>query len=97
MRRFAVNHERWSKFVSVLCVAIVLAMGTAQAAHIHPETAKNPRHICQICSTPSAKLSTANASPVPVMRAVLMTRFETSASSLFRPAIAASVRPPPSA
>lgn len=97
MQRVLHNHGRWSGVVSVLCVAIVLAMGTVQAIHIHPESAKNPRHACSICSAPNAKLNTAQACPVPVMVAVPLARVESTAPRIFRTVTTNFVRPPPAA
>jgi hypothetical protein len=91
------NHERWSRVVSVLCVVLVLAMGTVQAVHAHPDSDKAPRHTCSICSASNAKLNTANVSPVPVMVAVPMASVETSSPEIFRPVTTHFVRPPPAA
>ncbi len=89
------NQGGWSRVVSVLCVVMVLLIGTMQAVHVHPDNAS--RHTCSICSTPNAKLNTAQASPVPVMAALLMTNFEIVAPRIFRPATPNFVRPPPAA
>jgi hypothetical protein len=74
---------------------MMLVMGTVQAVHVHPDNA--PRHTCSICSTPNAKLNTADASPVPVMAAVPLPRLESTALRIFRPVTTNFVRPPPSA
>ena len=91
------QHGQWSRIVSVLCVVLVLAMGTVQAVHSHPDRANAPHHTCSICSVPNVTLNTADASPVPVMVAVPMSIVETSAPRIFRPATANYVRPPPTA
>jgi hypothetical protein len=81
--------------VSVLCLVMMLVMGTVQAVHVHPDNA--PRHTCSICSTPNAKLNSEDASPVPVMVAVPVASIETTSPRILRPAITNFVRPPPAA
>ncbi len=83
--------------MSGLCVVMVLVMGTVQAVHTHADTGTSPRHTCSICSTPNAKLNTAQASPVPVMVSSPLAIVETRESRIFRPATANFVRPPPTA
>ncbi len=91
------NRGRYSQLVSLLCVGLMLVVGTVQAVHMHPDNEKAPRHTCSICSTPNAKLNTAHASPVPVMATAPLAIVETAESRIFRPAIAKFVRPPPAA
>jgi hypothetical protein len=95
MRGTPKNRGRWSGVVSVLCLVMMLAMGTVQAVHVHPDNA--PRHTCSICSTPNAKLNTEDASPVPVMVAVPVASVEISVPRIFRPTTPNFVRPPPAA
>jgi hypothetical protein len=82
---------------AVLCVLLVFAIGTVQAVHSHPDSAKTARHSCSICSVPSANLNTQSGSPVPVMVAVPVARVETAAPRIFRPTTTNFVRPPPAA
>jgi hypothetical protein len=79
----------------VLCVLMMLVIGTIQAVHVHPDNA--PRHTCSICSAPNAKLNTAQTSPVPLMMALRMAIIETAAPRIFRAATPNFVRPPPAA
>ena len=83
--------------MSLLCVVMMLVMGTVQAVHSHPDNASGARHPCSICSAPNAKLSTTPVSPVPVMVAVPVAAVETYAPRVFRPATSNFVRPPPTA
>jgi hypothetical protein len=82
---------------AVLCVLLLFAMGTAQAVHSHPDSAKTPRHSCSICSVPNAKLNVQRVSPVPVMAAEPVLRVEKTAARIFRPVRTNFVRPPPAA
>lgn len=95
MRGISRNRGQWSRVVSVLCVVMVLVMGTVQAVHSHADTGKSPRHTCSICSTPNAKLNTAEASLVPVMTALQLASIESGAPRILRPATPNFVRPPP--
>jgi hypothetical protein len=91
------NRERWGALVSVLCVVMMLVVGTAQAVHLHPDNEKSARHTCSICSTPNAKLNTSQTSPVPVMVAAPIVSVQTLAPRIVRPATSNFVRPPPAA
>jgi L-asparagine transporter-like permease len=95
MKRIWQNRERWSAVVSVLCVVMMLVVGTAQAVHSHPDNEKSARHTCSICSTPNAKLNTSHASPVPVMVAAPIVSVEALAPRIGRPITSNFVRPPP--
>lgn len=85
------------KTTAVLCIVLVLAIGTVQAVHSHPDGAKTARHSCSICSAPNAKMNTHRVSTVPVMVAVPMARIETTVPGIFRPTRTNFVRPPPAA
>jgi hypothetical protein len=91
------NPGQLSRVVSVFCVVMLLVMGTVQAVHFHAENRNAPRHTCSICSTPNAKLNTAQTSPVPLMMALRMAIIETAAPRIFRAATPNFVRPPPAA
>jgi hypothetical protein len=82
---------------AVLCALLVFAIGTVQAVHSHPDSAKTSQHTCSICSVPNAKLNTQSVSPVPVMVAVPVARIEATAPRIFRPTTTNFVRPPPAA
>ena len=82
---------------AVLCVLLVFAIGTVQAVHSHPDSAKTAQHSCSICSVPSANLNTQSVSTVPVMVAAPVAHIETTAPRIFRPATTNFVRPPPAA
>jgi L-asparagine transporter-like permease len=97
MRRILQNHERWSAVVSVLCIVMMVLVGTAQVIHSHPDSEKSARHTCSICSTPNAKLNTSHSSPVPVMVAAPIVSVEALAPRIFRPVTSNFVRPPPAA
>ena len=91
------NRGEWARLVSLVCVVLLLVMGTAQAVHSHPDETKAPRHTCSICSTPNAKLNTAEVSLAPVIVASPLADIETSTPRIFRPATVHFVRPPPAA
>jgi hypothetical protein len=97
MQRMWVNRSVIARTTAVLCVLLVFAIGTVQAVHSHPDSAKTSQHSCSICSVPNAKLNTQSASPEPVMVAVPVARIETTAPKIFRPATTNFVRPPPAA
>ncbi len=91
------NQGRWSCVVSVLCVVMVLVVGTAQAVHSHADNGTSARHTCSLCSVPNAKLNGTQTTAVPVMVAVPMASPETVVSRIFRPSTPNFVRPPPAA
>lgn len=97
MQRMWANRSVIVRSTAVLCVLLVFAIGTVQAVHSHPGSAKTARHSCSICSAPNAKLNTQSVCTVPVMVAVPVARIETSAPRIFRPATTNFVRPPPAA
>lgn len=97
MQRMWVNRGVIARTTAVLCVLLVFAIGTVQAVHSHPDSAKAAPHSCSICSVPSAKLNIQNASPEPVMISVPVARIETTAPKIFRSATTNFVRPPPAA
>ena len=95
MQRMRANRGVIVRNTAVLCVLLVFAIGTVQAVHSHPDSAKTAQHSCSICSVPNAKLNTQSASPEPLMIAVPAARIETIAPKSFRPATTHFVRPPP--
>jgi len=97
MQRIWADRSAIIRATAVLCVLLVFAIGTVQAVHAHPDSAKTARHSCSICSAPNAKLNTQSVSPAPVMVAVPVARVETTAPRIFRPTTTNFVRPPPAA
>jgi hypothetical protein len=97
MQRIWANRSVIVRTTAVLCVVLVFAIGTVQAVHSHPDSAKTARHSCSICSAPNAKLNIQSVSPVPVMVAVPVARVEATAPRIFRPIRTNFVRPPPAA
>lgn len=95
MQRMWADRGVIARTTAVLCVLLVLAMGTAQAIHSHPDNAKT--HSCSICSVPHANFNTQSISAAPVMVAVPVARVEAITPGIFRPATSNFVRPPPAA
>jgi hypothetical protein len=97
MQRMWVSRGVIARTTAVLCVLLLLAIGTAQAVHSHPDNAKTSPHSCSICSVPNAKLNTQGISAAPVMVAVPVARVEAVTPRIFRPTTTNFVRPPPAA
>ena len=83
------------RVVCVLAMALVCAMGIAQAAHAHPENSTAPHHVCSICSTAHAGLSTAMTFAPPVLGASLLATPARESLGVFRSTEVHFIRPPP--
>jgi hypothetical protein len=83
------------RVVCVLAMALVCAMGIAQAVHAHPEDSSAPHHVCSICSTAHAGLSTAMAMEAPVQLVSALPPAPAESSEAFRPLTTRFIRPPP--
>jgi hypothetical protein len=82
--------------VCVLSMALVCAMGVAQAVHAHPDDSSTSHHACSICSAAHAGVSLAPAATTPVMAATALAAPAAEFSAIARPATAHFIRPPPS-
>ena len=83
------------RVVCVLAMALVCAMGIAQAVHAHPEDSSAPHHVCSICSTAHAGLSTAMTFAPPVLGASPLAITAPESSGIFRSTEVHCIRPPP--
>ena len=95
MIRATANRSQIAQLLGVLCIVLVLAMGTVQALHSHPDDSQTPRHSCSICSAPSLGPAATTVSVLPMVRPVAMTHFARETFVVFRPALTNFVRPPP--
>jgi hypothetical protein len=76
-------------------MALVCAMGVAQAVHAHPEESSAPHHVCSICSTAHAGLGTEIAFAPPVLAALALAAPALELAGIFRTAEVHFIRPPP--
>ena len=87
-----------SVFVRVACVltmALVCAMGVAQAVHAHPDDSTASHHACSICSTAHAGLSTEAVALAPVLATAALAIPAPDSAGIFRAASVHFIRPPP--
>jgi len=53
---------------AMVCVLLVIFIGTVAAVHAHPDTAKNPEHSCSICALAhSGVVAVAISAPAPTI------------------------------
>jgi hypothetical protein len=83
------------RVVCVLSMALVCAMGVAQALHAHPEGSTTSHHACSICSAAHAGLSAGPVITAPVLLAAALATPASESSDIFRPATTHFIRPPP--
>jgi hypothetical protein len=76
-------------------MALVCAMGVVQAVHAHPDDSATSHHVCSICSTAHAGLSTQTVSVAPVLVAAALAAPAQKLAGIFRPADIHCIRPPP--
>ena len=84
-----------NRLLGVLCIALVFAIGTAQAVHSHPANSQTARHSCSICSAPSMGPAVATVDLLPMAKPVAMTYSARETFVAFRPVLTNFVRPPP--
>jgi hypothetical protein len=48
--RPTLRFTRWFKALALVCVALTVFVGMAQAIHVHPDNTKLPSHECSLCS-----------------------------------------------
>ena len=95
MLRSTLNRSLAVRIAAVLCIATVFWMGTAQAAHSHPDDSPSSRHTCSICSVSSIGPVSAAVSGLPVVHAVALAQITPEGIVIFRPASGNFIRPPP--
>lgn len=93
----AENRTRTFRAVALLGALLVLAIGTAQAIHTHPDNSQTSHHFCSICSAASLGPVTATVSVLPTARAVGVALLTPERIAVFRPASSLFIRPPPAA
>lgn len=81
--------------VCLLAMALVCAMGIAQAVHAHPENSSAPHHVCSICSTAHAGLNTTMTFAPPVLGVSILVSLAPESSGIFRSTEVHFIRPPP--
>jgi hypothetical protein len=95
MLKVSKNRGAFVKAVCVLCVALVFAIGFAQATHSHPENSTTSHHTCSICATAHAGINTQTIAFAPVLVTAALASFVTNFSLNFRPTTTQFIRPPP--
>jgi hypothetical protein len=85
-----------SAALSLICVALILFAGFAQANHVHTDRPDSATHECSVCSVAHAgALINVVYRPVPtIVRSVLIQRCEASPKSLLL-TFFLYIRPPP--
>jgi hypothetical protein len=83
------------RVMCMLAMALVCAMGVVQAVHAHPENSTSPHHVCSICSTAHAGLSTAATFAPPVLNSSMLAPLAPESSGIFRSNEVYFIRPPP--
>lgn len=97
MMRVPAKRSQIAQALGVLCVVLVLTMGTVQAVHSHPVNSQTSRQSCSICSAPSVGPATTTVSVLPMVKPVAMAHFARETFVVFRPASTNFIRPPPAA
>lgn len=85
-------------FVRVVCVLAMVLVGTigvVQAAHSHSEDSTTPHHVCSICSTAHAGLSTGTAIGPPLLGVSTLATPAQESAGIFRSTEVHCIRPPP--
>ncbi len=85
-------------FVRVLCiltVTLVFAVGVVQAVHTHPQDSTATHHVCSICSTAHAGLSTVTIAAAPIMATAALVTPPQERVQTFRAPTVHFIRPPP--
>jgi hypothetical protein len=81
----------------VLTIALMSAIGVAQAIHEYADTSLTSHHTCSLCVTAHTGLSVAPAAPAPELIAAGLDLPASELSGIFRPAATQFIRPPPAA
>jgi hypothetical protein len=97
MVRVVENRSRKFRAVALLGALLVLALGTAQAIHTHPDNSQTSHHFCSICSAPSLGPAATTVSGLPAVQAIGVTALSPERIAVFRPASSFYIRPPPAA
>lgn len=98
MTQLSAKRSFYTRALGVLCVALVFAMGTAQAVHSHPDTdSQTSHHSCTICSAPTMGPAAVTVDLLPMAKPVAMAYSVSGTIVAFRPILTNFVRPPPAA
>jgi hypothetical protein len=84
-----------AKALTVLCVALVFAMGTVHAVHSHPANSQTSRHSCSICSAPTLGPTIAALDMLSMSKPVAMVHVAGETFVVFRTTSTNPIRPPP--
>jgi hypothetical protein len=93
--RVPANRSQIAQGLGLLCVLLVVAMGTVQAVHVHPANSQTAHHPCSICSAPTLGPAVASVDLLPMAKAVAMAYSPRETFVAFRPVLVNFVRPPP--
>lgn len=97
MMRGIHERSRIAGALCVLCMGLVLALGTAEAVHSHPQDSQGSHHTCSICSAPSIGPAATTVDLLPMAKPVAVTYSDRETFVAFRPVLTNFVRPPPAA
>ncbi|MGH9640819.1 MAG: hypothetical protein ACRD3Q_00190 [Terriglobales bacterium] len=93
--RTSEKRGRAMRVVCVIVAAFVCAIGVAQAAHAHQDSSTTSHHVCSICSTAHAGLSTNIAFAPPVLAASALVVLAPLCAGVLRGTEVHFIRPPP--
>ena len=83
------------RVMCVLAMALVCAMGVAQAMHAHPDDSTTSHHACSICAVAHAGLSVEAVALAPILVAAALATPAPESAGLSRPVATQFIRPPP--
>lgn len=95
MTQTSAKRSFYTRALGVLCVALVFAMGTAQAVHSHPDDSQTSHHSCTICSAPAMGPAAVTVDLLPMTNPVALAYSASETFVAFRPVLTNFVRPPP--
>jgi hypothetical protein len=95
MVRTAATRSIVTKILCIFSIALLCVMGSAQAAHAHPDDSTTSHHDCSICSAAHIGLSTPTVMTAPIVVAAPLATAPMKSAVISRPAHTSFIRPPP--
>jgi hypothetical protein len=95
MVKTAAKRSVVTRILCIFSVALLCVMGSAQAAHAHPDDSTSSHHACSICSAAHIGWSLGTVMTAPVLIAAPLAILAAKSTAIFRPAPTCFIRPPP--
>ncbi len=95
MMKTPANRSLFTRVVCILSMALVCAMGVAQALHSHPDGSATSHHACSVCLASHAGMSVETETIAPVMVASALAVPAPQFAGISRPSVTQFIRPPP--